>query len=149
MTRNSGKLKTAKEIQIMYSHILLPTDGSERSARAIEAGVQLASAVGAKVTGLFVIDPLYIQEVDEVLESSAQESLSVIAQQAKELGVACNCISVKGAAPQDEIVRIATEKGCDLIVMGTHGRSRVGKLLLGSAAASVLAECEIPVLLYR
>lgn len=133
----------------MYSHILLPTDGSERSARVIKAGVQLASAVGAKVTGLFVIDASYIQDVDEVLESHAQECLSVIAQQAQESGVACNCISVNGATPQDEIVRIATVKGCDLIVMGTHGRSRVGKLLLGSAAASVLADCEIPVLLYR
>lgn len=133
----------------MYSHILLPTDGSERSTRAIKAGVQLASAVGAKVTGLFVVDPSYIQDVDEALESRAQESLSVIVQQAKASGVECNCISVKGTTPQDEIIRIATEKGCDLIVMGTHGRSRVGKLLLGSAAASVLADCEIPVLLYR
>jgi nucleotide-binding universal stress UspA family protein len=133
----------------MYSHILLPTDGSDRSARAIEAGIQLAKAFGARVTGLFVVDPAYIPTVDDLLESRAEEALSVIAEKARVAGVDCNCLSAQGTAPQDEIVRIASEQDCGLIVMGTHGRSRVGKLLLGSAAASVLASCDIPVLLYR
>ena len=73
----------------------------------------------------------------------------MVTQQAKEAGVASHCVSMLGDAPQDVIIKFAKEAGCDLIVMGTHGRSKVGKLFLGSVAASVIADCEIPVLLYR
>ncbi|WP_363717107.1 universal stress protein [Rhodoferax sp.] len=64
-------------------------------------------------------------------------------------GIAAACLAISGDTPQDAMVRIAAAEGCDLIIMGTHARSKVGKFILGSVAASLLAECEIPVLLYR
>lgn len=133
----------------MYTHILLPTDGSERSARAIEAGMRLAKALNARVTGLFIIEPTYIHEVDKVQDPRAGQALSEVVRQAASYGVACETVSLMADTPENGIVRFASDKACDLIIMGTHGRSRVGKLLLGSAAAAVLADCEIPVLLYR
>lgn len=133
----------------MYKHILLPTDGSERSIRAVTAGIELAKALNAKVTALFVSEPTYIPGADEGLEPRAEAALSTVAQRAKEAGVTSVCVSMLGDTPQDAIVQSAREKGCDLIIMGTHGRSKVGKFFLGSVAASVIADCEIPVLLYR
>lgn len=133
----------------MYKHILLPTDGSDRSIRAVTAGIELAKALNAKVTGLFVSEATYVPGVDEVLTPRAEAVLSAVTQHAKEAGVASVCFSMAGDTPQNAIVQIVREKGCDLIIMGTHGRSKVGKFFLGSVAASVLADCEVPVLLYR
>lgn len=133
----------------MYKHILLPTDGSDRSMRAITAGIELAQALNAKVTGLYIRESTYIPEADEDISPRAEEVLSIIAQRAKEAGVTSACVSKLGDTPQNAIIQFATEKGCDLIIMGTHGRSRIGKFFLGSVAASVLGESEIPVLLYR
>ena len=133
----------------MFKHILLPTDGSDRSAGAIAAGIEFARATNAQVTGLFVVKPVYISEIDERPKPSAEAALAQVAEQASRSGVACECITVMGETPQDGIVRVATDRACDLIVMGTRGRSRVGKFILGSTAASILADCEIPVLLFR
>ena len=139
----------------MYSHILLPTNGSDHANRAAEAGLQLAKALGAKVTSLLVAGPAYRPAMDpSYIPALSQESqvdgvLDPVARRAKELGVACKLIVAGGPDVSAEIVRVATEGDCDLIVMGTHGRSRTGKLLLGSDAAQVVADCKIPVLLYR
>ena len=133
----------------MYKHILIPTDGSDRSMRAVSAGIKLAKVLNAKVTGLFVGESTYIPGVDESPKPLAEEALSAVAQRAEEAGVTAVCVSMLGDTPQGAIVKFAGEKGCDPIIMGTHGRSKVGKFFLGSVAASVLAECEIPVMLYR
>lgn len=133
----------------MYKHILLPTDGSDRSARAIKAGVQLAGILGARVTGLYVSEATYIHDVDNKQDPRAEAALAEISHAAQEVGVKCQCVTRIADTPRSGIVQAAEEKACDLIIMGTHGRSRVGKLLLGSSAAEVLAECDIPVLLYR
>ncbi len=117
--------------------------------RAITAGIELAQALNAKVTGLYIRESTYIPEADEDISPRAEEVLSIIAQRAKEAGVTSACVSKLGDTPQNAIIQFATEKGCDLIIMGTHGRSRIGKFFLGSVAASVLGESEIPVLLYR
>jgi nucleotide-binding universal stress UspA family protein len=133
----------------MYKHILLPTNGSERSQRAIGAGIELAKTLNARVTGLFVSERALIPEVDEGPRPMAEEALAVIAECAAEAGVKYSGISALGDSPADLIINCAADRDCDLIVMGTRGRSKVGKLLLGSTAASVIADCEIPVLLYR
>lgn len=133
----------------MYKHILIPTDGSERSNRAILAGIQLAKELNAKVTGLFVSESSYVPAVDSGLKPLAEAALAHFSERAEEAGVTSFCVSVVGDSPQDAIVHLAAERGCDLIVMGTHGRSRVGKFFLGSVAASVLSNAEVPVLLYR
>lgn len=133
----------------MYEHILLPTDGSERSARAIRVGVQLARTLGARVTGLYVNEMTYIPDVDSKQDPRAKAALAEVSHAAQEAGVQCQCIAMMADTPRDGIVRIAEEHACDLILMGTHDRSQVGKLLLGSSAAGVLAGCDIPLLLYR
>ncbi len=133
----------------MYKHILLPTDGSERSIRAITAGIVLAKALNARVTGLYTNEPTYIPGVDEGVTPRAEAALSIVTQLANEAGVTSACVSMLGVTPQDAIIQFAKEKACDLIIMGTHGRSKVGKFFLGSVAASVVADSEIPVLLYR
>lgn len=133
----------------MYKHILLPTDGSDRSLRAIAAGIELAKVLNAEVTGIFVSERAYIPGVDEGAKPLAEKALAVIAEQAQKAGVKYSGISALGDSPANVIVNSAKDMGCDVIVMGTRGRSKVGKLLLGSTAASVIADCEIPVLLYR
>lgn len=90
-----------------------------------------------------------ISGIDEGLKPQAEAALSTLAQQAEDAGVNSVCVSTLGDTPQDAIVKLTKENGCDLIIMGTHGRSKLGKFFLGSIAASVLADCEIPVLLYR
>jgi nucleotide-binding universal stress UspA family protein len=134
---------------MIYRHILIPTDGSERSLRAASAGLKLAKLLEARVTGLFVSEQTYINEVDDDSKPKAASALEVVAALATEYGIPCDCVNIMAQSPQDGIVLHAKQCGCDLIVMGSHGRSRVGKLFLGSAAASVLADCDIPVLLYR
>ncbi|PKO90590.1 MAG: universal stress protein [Betaproteobacteria bacterium HGW-Betaproteobacteria-12] len=133
----------------MYKHILVPTDGSSRSERATKAGVELAKALGARITGLYVTDPTYVRELDEGLNEHSDKILDAFAQEAKSAGIPYECIAIRGESPHAAIIDYAEKKGCDVIVMGTHGRSRVGKLLLGSTAASLLADCDIPVLIYR
>lgn len=133
----------------MYKHILLPTDGSDLSRRAITAGVELAQALNAKVTGFYVRHATYIPGADEDIGPRAEEALSIVAQLAKEAGVTSACVSRMGDMPQDAIIKFAAENDCDLIIMGTHGRSRIGKFFLGSVAASVLGDSVVPVLLYR
>lgn len=133
----------------MYKHILVPTDGSSRSERATLAAVELAKALGARVTGLYVTDPTYVRELDEGLNEHADKILGAFIQQAEAAGIPYESAAIRGDTPQAAIIDFAEKNGCDVIVMGTHGRSRVGKLLLGSTAASVLADCNIPVLVYR
>lgn len=133
----------------MYKHLLLPTDGSERSERAINAGVALARMINARVTGICVSEATYVNTMDADPHPLANANLAAFAKAAAAAGVTYDCVSLVGDSPQEVIVRYAQEHRCDLIIMGTHGRSRIGKLLLGSVAATVLSECDIPVLLYR
>jgi len=133
----------------MYNHILLPIDGTGRSERAIDAGLRLAKTVGARVTGICVSEATYISQIDSSQHPLAESRLAEFGKAAEALGVSHESVLIVGDSPQESIVKFAAENGCDLIVMGTHGRSRVGKFLLGSVAGTILAECEIPVLLYR
>jgi len=144
------------EAQAVYTNILLPTDGSELSQRAVRHGIQLAKALNARVIGLSVVISSHVPTGsgtailgDHVLQDAAQEFLSFVAHEAKEQGVPCACFYVTGDSAHEEIIAAAVSKDCDLIVMGSHGRSAVGKLLLGSEAAAVVAGCQVPVLLCR
>lgn len=133
----------------MYKHILLPTNGSEHSRRTIQSGIEFAKALGARVTGLFVGARTYIPAVDGAPEPVAKQALAAFKEQAEEAGVTSECISVLGDSPAEAIINCARSRRCDLIVMGTRGRSNVGKFLLGSTPAAVIEDCEIPVLLVR
>ena len=147
----------------MVKHILLPTDGSPLSARAVAAGVKLAKAVGAQVTGLFVAPaptPLVYERFVPVgymtpeqhaalIERAAARYLGVIEKAAKAAGVRCECVRITSDFPADVILQTATKRRCDLIVMASHGRRGLSAVLLGSETQKVLTHAKLPVLVYR
>jgi nucleotide-binding universal stress UspA family protein len=149
----------------MYSHILIATDGSERSAKGVSAGLALAKATGAKVTTLFVSEPfpsfdlvtklgLYrnqeaIDRYEESCRQLAETVLSGAAAEAAAAAVACETVHVADSTPALAILETATTRGCDLIVVTSHGRTGLDKFLLGSQAARVVQGATIPVLVVR
>jgi nucleotide-binding universal stress UspA family protein len=145
----------------MFKHILLPTDGSELSVAAIHQGIIFAKSIDAKVTGLCVM-PLqhpffYETEIPmDALEHAAKRYkeladtyLAAAEKEAREAGVACDLVYEKNDSPYEAIIRAAEQKGCDLIMMASHGRRGVGALLIGSETQRVLTHSKIPVLVYR
>lgn len=148
---------------LMYKKILIPTDGSEISNAAARAGVEFAQQLGAEVIGLFVSPeyqyPVFIEIIppnfpseDEYLASMrkvGEHHLQVIADAAQAAGVKSSGITIFSDAAAREIVNTATQHGCDLIYIGSHGRSGWGGALLGSTTTKVLSTCQIPVLVYR
>ena len=145
----------------MFKHILIPTDGSDLSRKAILYGVQLAKESGAKVTGLTVTEPyqpagmdtVFIpmdkgdyEEQSRVLSEKAVEQVKIAAQAAV---VPCETIREIHDQPYRAIIDAAHALGCDLIVMASHGRRGISALLLGSETVKVLTHSTIPVLVYR
>lgn len=147
----------------MYTHILIPTDGSERSARAIEQGVEVARAMGARVSGLFVAPaptpvvfegllPVgYMQPEQHAALSAraAKRHLGAIRVAARRASVGFEAITVTGEYPAEAILRAAKERQCDLIVMASHGRRGLAGIVLGSETQKVLTHAAIPVLVCR
>jgi nucleotide-binding universal stress UspA family protein len=145
----------------MYQHILLPTDGSELSTQAVRAGIRLAKSLGARVTALNTTSQFYPSQMlaREIIEHAREYEgqvkeevarvLGVVEEAAREAGVACNALHRASDSPWEEIIKVATEQGCDLIVMASHGRHGVSALLLGSETTKVLTHSKIPVLVCR
>jgi nucleotide-binding universal stress UspA family protein len=146
----------------MYKNILLPTDGSPLSLVAVDNGLKFAKAVGAKVTGFYVIverqpesfedyAPVEVKapQLEEVARQEADKYLKVIADKARALDVPCAVHSMRHSSPHQAIITMATNTGCDLIVMASHGRKGVTGELVGSETARVITNCKIPVLVYR
>ena len=145
----------------MFKHILIPTDGSDLSRKAILYGVQLAKESGAKVTGLTVAEPYQprawtpssfpltrgiTRSSRALLSEKAMEQVKMAAEAA---GVPCETIREVHDQPYRAIIDAAQALGCDLIVMASHGRRGISALLLGSETAKVLTHSTIPVLVYR
>jgi nucleotide-binding universal stress UspA family protein len=145
----------------MYKHILLPTDGSELSAKAVRDGIQLAKEIGARVTALHVTAPFYPSELtpstltaharehEEAAQESAKRALGPVEAAARAAGVACTTVHRVSDGPFEEIIQVAAESGCDLIFMASHGRRGVKAMLLGSETNKVLTHSKIPVLVTR
>ena len=145
----------------MFKHILVPTDGSDLSRKAILYAVQLAKESGAKVTGLTLSEPYHVATMDALLVSLGQdeyeENSRRISQKALEqvrmatdaAGVSCDTIDETHDQPYRAIIDAAHARGCDLIVMASHGRRGLSALLLGSETVKVLTHSTIPVLVYR
>jgi nucleotide-binding universal stress UspA family protein len=139
----------------MYTHILIATDGSELAGKAVQHGSALAEQIGAKVTILTVLPPLALSTTDRELieirkasmQKRAEEILGAVAKQVA--GIACETIQVEHEDPYRAIIDTADSKGCDLIVMASHGRRGISAILLGSETVKVLTHCKIPVLVYR
>lgn len=147
----------------MYKKILIPTDGSDISLAAARAGVEFAAQLGAEVLGLFVAPeyqyPVFIEIIppsfpseDEYMAAMRKvgaNHLQAILDAASAAGVAAHGITTFGDATAREIVYVAESRQCDLIFMGSHGRSGWGQALLGSVTSKVLSSCHLPVLVYR
>lgn len=145
----------------MFTHILLPTDGSALSEATIKRGAQFAKSLGAKVTGLSVIhQPQYYLYETEIAASVKEETnkqarqqsakhLAVVEAAAKSAGVACEVLAEVSDHPYEAIIEVAARKGCDLIMMASHGRRGVGALLIGSETQKVLTHSKVPVLVFR
>ena len=148
----------------MYQHILIPTDGSELATKGLVQGLALAKALGAKVSVLTVTEPLPSLALAAALRSGAKDPFGdynrqmddqvaelskTVQQQAVEAGVPVELIHEDNAYPAAAIVRVAKDKGCDLIVMSSHGRRGVTKLLLGSQTSEVLVNATVPVHVVR
>ncbi len=144
----------------MYGKMLLPVDGSEVSNHAAEQGLLLAKALGSRVIFQYVVDisivtlpdaELGITNIEAIRKSFTEQGYKVIgalSSSAKEMDVGFEALITEGDV-HDEILKTAEEKGVDLIVMGTHGRRGLNRLLLGSVAESVTKRAHCPVLLIR
>jgi nucleotide-binding universal stress UspA family protein len=139
----------------MYRHILIPTDGSELADHGVAHGLALAKYVGAKTSIIFVVEPFpemtgrFLETVARYVELRKEQATSVLdvaANAAKQAGVPCDTIQVENAQPHQGIIAAAEDKGCDLIVMSSHGRSGLSALLIGSVTNKVLTHAKTPVL---
>ena len=148
----------------MYKRILIATDGSELASRAVSHGLALAKEVKAPVSAVCVTDIWSgfemahgyekgkrdpIGEYESAAASGAKKVLDKAAASASALGVVCDLIHVKDRHVAEGIVATAREIGADLIVMASHGRRGVNRLLLGSQANEVVTHSKVPVLIVR
>ena len=148
----------------MYRHIMVATDGSDLARKGLEHGFQLAKALDAKVTVLTVSEPLRPKEVraaqqggvgnpatryDQQIENLMKDRFAYIERRAREHGLLAELAHEIDESPAEAIVRFARLRSCDLIVMSSHGRRGIQKMLLGSQTSEVLVKTEIPVLVIR
>lgn len=148
----------------MFKHILLPTDGSKLSDKAVQRGIEFAKEIGARVTAVHVI-PEFRMMADEsfVLPTSAdlkrryekeskaraEKMLAKIGERADAAGLKYEGFAVIGDLPYEQIIETAKKRKCDLIMMASHGRRGLSGLLLGSETAKVLTHSKLPVLVVR
>jgi nucleotide-binding universal stress UspA family protein len=145
----------------MYKHILIPTDGSELSRKAIDHGIALAKSVNGKVTAVtvtvpfhvFSIEPGMVANTPERYEKNASDmaakDLGVAKEAAKANGISCDTMRVEHESPYRAIIDTAAQKTCDLIVMASHGRRGISAIVLGSETVKVLTHSAVPVIVVR
>ena len=144
----------------MFKRILVPTDGSDITQKAVETSIQLAKSVGAEIHTICVKEPFPYgaisemqptppQEFFEAQERIATRHVQAVAAACIAAGVPCQGITVEGLHPWEAIIDHAKKMDCDLLVMASHGRRGVSALLLGSETQKVLTHSKIPVLVVR
>ena len=145
----------------MYKHILIATDGSELAGKAVAQGLDLAKALGAKATVVTVTEPWtaaaygtiptpsLIDSYDSASTENAARILATVAEVAKAKQIACDALHVADRYPVEGILETTKDKGCDLIVMASHGRRGIARVLLGSETIRVLTLSPVPVLVIR
>lgn len=144
----------------MFKHILVPVDGSPTAQLAVEKVIGLVKAFGARVTAIFVIDPYPFTGVGTDFAYDQAEYLSAATAEANAAikatkdafaaaGVSVEASVVEANTPWRGVVRAAESVQADLIVMGSHGRSGLEKLVLGSVTQAVLSHTRLPVLVVR
>ncbi|NYT65508.1 universal stress protein [Alcaligenaceae bacterium] len=148
----------------MFKKILIPTDGSALSAQAANKGVCFAREIGAEVVALYVTQPFAAtvgfdgmaaayaitdEDYDKTARDQANKYLQAVLDRAETAGVKATARAVSNFNVADGLVHTAEEEGCDLIFIGSHGRSGLSRLLLGSVTNKVLSLAKVAVLVYR
>ena len=148
----------------MYKRILIATEGSEFGGRALTHGLALAKALNAPVVVVTVTEAWSalelarmarfgnrnpVEQYEEMVTAAGNHILTHAADAAKSQGVTCEAVHVRDSHPAEGIIATALQKGCDLIVMASHGRRGVNRLLLGSQANEVLTHSKVPALIVR
>ncbi|WER49652.1 universal stress protein [Cupriavidus sp. WKF15] len=145
----------------MFKHLLLAVDGSPLAESAFHKGIALTREMGARVTAVRVcpdyhLMSYHVEMLANTREEYANEALKVatqyldsLAREARASGVDCQTTYVASDHPYEAIIKTAEDKGCDLIVMASHGRRGVQGILIGSETLKVLTHSKIPVLVYR
>ena len=148
----------------MYKHILVATDGSKLSLKAVKSAARLAASVGARLSALYVMPEymppiygeaaMYIPEMSpkrfkEAVEKDAKAALATVAKMADDENLAFSALRATDPQPWSAIIKTARSKKCDLIVMASHGRRGLSGLLLGSETTKVLTHSKVPVLVVR
>ena len=147
----------------MYANILLSTDGSEVARNGVRHGIALAKALNAKTTVITVTEPLpvdygsghasgwspsqeEIDRFDAACKERAGKVLDEARAMAEHIGISAELLHIPNAHPASAMIETAKSRGCDLIVMGSHGRRGLRKFFLGSQTSEVLANGNVPVL---
>ncbi len=145
----------------MYKHILIATDGSELSDKAVHQGVAVAKALNAQVTIATATEPwesvivgevamaLPPEKYEETAAANAESVLKAATAIAEKDGLTPHALHINGRHPAEGIVEAAELRGCDLIVMASHGRRGLSRLVLGSQANEVVTHSKVPVLIIR
>ncbi len=149
----------------MFKHILLPTDGSKLSDRTVTQAIEVAKALGAKITAVHIVGAYHLVLPDEGFATPeipalkkrfheeetarAKKILGTVKHAAQMAGVECDIVMATSDVPYEMIINQATKLGCDLIIMASHGRSGLQGILLGSETQKVLTHSKIPVLVCR
>ena len=144
----------------MFKRILVPTDGSDITQKAVETSIRLAKALGADIHTICVKEPFPYgaisemqptppQEFFEAQERIATRHVQAVAAACSVAGIRCQGITIEGLHPWESIIDHAKKMDCDLLVMASHGRRGVSALLLGSETQKVLTHSKLPVLVVR
>jgi nucleotide-binding universal stress UspA family protein len=149
----------------MFKHILLATDGSKLSNKAVKQAIAVARALEAKITAVNVVGEYHLHLADEGFimpeipalkkrfeeaeAARAKKILDAVRKSASEAGVECDVVTPTSDLPYDAIIKQAKKSGCDVIIMASHGRRGFQGLLLGSETVKVLTHSTIPVLVCR
>ncbi len=147
----------------MFRKILVPTDGSESSTRALDAAIRLASAMGGSLVALHAYPVfhggaygtadnarhLLAQAHDERTQGAAAAILDDAVARARDAGLPCAAVTLASDRPWEAIIAVAQRKRCDAICMASHGRRGLAGVVLGSETAKVLTHCALPVLVIR
>ncbi len=145
----------------MYKHILIATDGSDLAVQAVMQGLALAAALAAKATAVTVTEswvtaaPSYgvisfpVDAYERGVAAHAEQVLAGVVNAAKATGIHCDVVHVRDQFPAEGIAETAAARGCDLIVVASHGRRGLSRVFLGSEAYRLMGETKVPVLVIR
>ena len=146
----------------MFKHILICTDGSTLGNKAARAGIELARALGAKVTAYYAVEQMQmiydegymmdqrtIDGLEESAHAAGQKRVDAIGKMARTAGVPFASVVTKASTAYEGIIDAAKKRKCDVIFMASHGRRGLSRLMMGSVTQKVLAHSRIPVVVYR